>query len=72
VHEGSGTLVAVKYLIPALHASADFREAYRAEAELLAALDSPHVTRLYEYVEGPPGAAIVMEAVEGSSLRALM
>lgn len=71
-HRDSGTLVAVKYLMPTLHAAAGFREAYRAEAELLATLDSPHVTRLYEYVEGPPGAAIVMEAVEGSSLRALM
>jgi serine/threonine-protein kinase len=72
VHQGTGTLVAVKYLMPGLCASAGFRESYRAEAELLAALDSPHVTRLYEYVEGPPGAAIVMEAVEGSSLRELM
>jgi serine/threonine-protein kinase len=73
VHQGSGTPVAVKYLVPGLlNASAGFREAYRGEAELLAALDSPHVARLYEYVEGPAGAAIVMEAVEGSSLRALM
>jgi serine/threonine-protein kinase len=72
VHQDSGTLVAVKYLVPGLHASTGFREAYRAEAELLAALDSPHVARLYEYVEGPPGAAIVMEAVQGTSLRELM
>ncbi len=59
-------------LVPSLHASADFRQAYRTEAVLLAALDSPHITRLYEYVEGPPGAAIVMEAVEGCSLRDLL
>lgn len=72
VHRGSGTPVAVKYLSPRLHAAAQFREAYRAEAVLLAALDSPHVTRLYEYVEGPAGAAIVMEAVEGASLRELL
>ena len=71
-HLGTGTLVAVKYLVPGLHEAADFREAYRSEAQLLAGLDSPHVSQLYEYVEGPPGAAIVMEAVEGSSLRALM
>lgn len=71
-HRITGTLVAVKYLVPGLHASADFREAYRAEAQLLAELRSPYVARLYEYVEGPPGAAIVMEAVEGCSLRALM
>ncbi|HWG28559.1 serine/threonine-protein kinase [Actinospica sp.] len=71
-HQGSGTLVAVKYLVPGLHADGDFREAYRSEAQLLAELESPHVTRLYEYVEGPAGSAIVMEAVEGSSLRYLM
>jgi eukaryotic-like serine/threonine-protein kinase len=71
-HRVTGTLVAVKYLVPGLHGSADFREAYRAEAQLLAELRSPYVARLYEYVEGPPGAAIVMEAVEGCSLHALM
>lgn len=71
-HDGSGALVAVKYLVPGLHANGDFREAYRSEAQLLAELESPHVTRLYEYVEGPEGAAIVMEAVSGSSLRHMM
>ncbi|HTJ66094.1 MAG TPA: serine/threonine-protein kinase [Actinospica sp.] len=71
-HEDSGTLVAVKYLVPGLHSAGDFREAYRSEAQLLAELESPHVTRLYEYVEGPEGAAIVMEAVSGSSLRQMM
>ena len=71
-HRVTGTLVAVKYLVPGLYAAADFREAYRAEAQLLAELRSAHIARLYEYVEGPPGAAIVMEAVEGASLRALM
>lgn len=71
-HESSGTLVAVKYLVPGLFMAGDFCEAYRSEAQLLAELDSPHVTRLYEYVEGPEGSAIVMEAVAGSSLRHLM
>jgi len=71
-HRVTGTLVAVKYLVPGLFAAGDFREAYRAEAQLLAELRSEHIARLYEYVEGPPGAAIVMEAVEGCSLRALM
>ncbi|HET9170887.1 MAG TPA: serine/threonine-protein kinase [Actinospica sp.] len=71
-HETTGTLVAVKYLVPGLFRDGDFREAYRSEAQLLAELESPHVTRLYEYVEGPEGSAIVMEAVAGSSLRHLM
>lgn len=71
-HQATGTLVAIKYLAPGLHEAADFREAYRSEAQLLAELNSPHISQLYEYVEGPHGAAIVMEAVEGSSLRALL
>ncbi|MGW4809237.1 protein kinase domain-containing protein [Kitasatospora sp. NPDC004272] len=67
-HRATGTPVAVKYL----HGDHPDRAAFRVEAELLAALDSPHVTRLHEYVEGPHGAAIVMELVEGISLRDLL
>ncbi|WP_345708870.1 serine/threonine-protein kinase [Kitasatospora paranensis] len=67
-HDATGTPVAIKYL---LGAGAD-HENLRTEAELLGALDSPNVTRLYEYVEGPEGAAIVMEPVEGISLRDLL
>ncbi|WP_282204456.1 serine/threonine-protein kinase [Kitasatospora fiedleri] len=67
-HRATGTPVAVKYLL----GDHPDQAAFRVEAELLAALDSPHVTRLYEYVEGPRGAAIVMELVEGVSLRDLL
>lgn len=71
-HEATGTPVAIKYLIRTLNSEPDFRAAYRAEARLLAELESPHVTRLYEYVESASGAAIVMELVEGIALRALL
>ncbi|GLW58494.1 hypothetical protein Kpho01_65050 [Kitasatospora phosalacinea] len=67
-HRATGTPVAVKYLL----GDHPDQAAFRVEAELLASLDSPHVTRLYEYVEGPHGAAIVMELVEGVSLRDLL
>ncbi|MFJ4672657.1 protein kinase domain-containing protein [Kitasatospora purpeofusca] len=66
-HRATGTPVAVKYL----HSAAG-TPALRAEAEVLARLDSPHVTRLYEYVEGERGAAIVMELVDGIALRELL
>ncbi|WP_435648159.1 protein kinase domain-containing protein [Kitasatospora purpeofusca] len=66
-HRATGTPVAVKYL----HSTAG-TAALRAEAEVLAGLDSPHVTRLYEYVEGERGAAIVMELVDGIALRELL
>ncbi|HEV2634085.1 MAG TPA: serine/threonine-protein kinase [Actinocrinis sp.] len=71
-HLETGTAVAIKYLFRTLHSEPDFQAAYRAEAHLLSELDSPYVTKLYEYVEGPSGAAIVMELVEGMTLRTLM
>ncbi|MFJ1704749.1 protein kinase [Kitasatospora sp. NPDC088346] len=67
-HRATGTPVAVKYLTGS---SAD-HQGFRAEAELLAALHSPHIAQLYEYVESPHGAAIVMELVDGISLRDLL
>lgn len=67
-HEATGTRVAVKYLSAAVGDTS----AFRREAELLGALRSPQVARLYEYVEGPRGAAIVMELVDGIALRALL
>lgn len=72
VHEGTGVPVAVKYLSESLRTRPGFVHGFRAEARLLAGLDSPHVAGLYEYVESPDGAAIVMELVDGVSLRALL
>jgi serine/threonine-protein kinase len=72
VHEGTGIPVAVKYLDEALHTRPGFVHDFRAEARLLGGLDSPYVAGLYEYVESPDGAAIVMELVEGVSLRSLL
>lgn len=67
-HEATGTSVAIKYLNGPVAGHTSFR----AEAEVLGRLQSPHVTQLYEYVEGPRGAAIVMELVDGIALRALL
>ncbi|NBM21008.1 serine/threonine-protein kinase [Streptomyces sp. GC420] len=72
VHEDTGVPVAVKYLSESLLTRPGFVHDFRAEARLLAGLDSAHVTGLYEYVESPDGAAIVMELVEGLALRALL
>jgi hypothetical protein len=71
-HDGSGTRVAIKYLRRELLADAGFAELFRAEAAVLASLDDPNVVRLYEYVESPAGAAIVMELVDGVSLRDIL
>src|SRR5690348_11639606 len=71
-HDASGTLVAIKYLRRDLLADAEFAGMFRDEAGVLASLDDPNVVRLYEYVESPSGAAIVMELVSGVSLREIL
>ncbi|WP_424215137.1 serine/threonine-protein kinase [Streptomyces sp. BI20] len=72
VHTATGVPVAVKYLAEDLRTDPAFVREFRAEARLLGALRSPWVVRLFEYVEGPHGAAIVMELVDGPALRALL
>lgn len=71
-HDPTGTLVAVKYLRAELLDDQAFLEMFRGEAAVLAAMDDPNVVRLYEYVESPSGAAIVMELVAGVSLREIL
>src|SRR5580700_410465 len=71
-HDGSGTRVAIKYLRQNLLSDVQFTELFRAEAAVLATVDDPHVVRLYEFVESPYGAAIVMELVDGVSLRDIL
>ncbi|MEU6683235.1 serine/threonine-protein kinase [Streptomyces sp. NPDC046832] len=72
VHEETGVPVAVKYLSESLRTRPGFVHDFRAEARLLGGLESPHVAGLYEYVESPDGAAIVMELVDGVPLRTLL
>jgi serine/threonine protein kinase len=71
-HDASGTMVAIKYLHQDLLTDPGFAELFRAEAGVLASLDDRNVVRLYEYVEAPAGAAIVMELVDGVSLREIL
>ncbi|MHA6760864.1 serine/threonine-protein kinase [Streptacidiphilus sp. PAMC 29251] len=72
LHDETGMAVAIKYLGEELRADADFLAEFRDEARLLGDLETPYVVRLWEYVEGPLGAAIVMELVDGIALRALL
>ncbi len=71
-HDASGTLVAIKFLRPELLSDPEFAEMFRGEAAVLASISDPHVVRLYDYVESPSGAAIVMELVDGVSLRKIL
>ncbi|MFF4313333.1 serine/threonine-protein kinase [Streptomyces sp. 900105755] len=72
VHADTGVRVAVKYLSESLRTRPGFVHDFRAEARLLGGLQSRYVAGLYEYVESPQGAAIVMELVDGVSLRTLL
>src|ERR1700678_2786955 len=71
-YDASGALVAVKYLRREVLDDPEFAELFRAEARVLASLDDPNVVRLYEYVESPAGAAIVMELIDGVTLREIL
>jgi eukaryotic-like serine/threonine-protein kinase len=71
-HDATGLPVAVKYLDENLAGDGDFLRGFRAEARLLAEIDNPHLVRLYEYVETGAAAAIVMELVNGVTLRAIL
>ncbi|MFB4310789.1 serine/threonine-protein kinase [Actinomadura sp. GTD37] len=71
-HDGTGRPAAIKYLGEPLAADAVFRERFRAEAGLLSRLRNPFVAQLFGLVETPDGAAIVMESVDGASLKAVL
>src|SRR5580658_5910409 len=71
-HDASGTPVAIKFLRQELLSDARFAEMFRGEAAVLASISDPNVVRLYDYVESPSGAAIVMELVDGVSLRKIL
>ena len=57
--------VAIKVLPPALANDADYRVRFEREAQALAALNHPNIAAIY----GLEGNAIVMELVEGETLR---
>jgi serine/threonine-protein kinase len=73
VSDTTGQRVAIKYLDESLVHDPDFLWQLHSGFEQLRSLDAPHVVRLYDFVEQPgEGAAIVMEQVEGVSLREMI
>uniref|UniRef100_UPI000AD920D4 serine/threonine-protein kinase n=2 Tax=Actinomadura formosensis TaxID=60706 RepID=UPI000AD920D4 len=70
-HTGSGTPVAIKYLN---RRDGDERaiESLRAEAVMLGRVADPHVVRLYRFASAGRGVALVMEAVNGVSLKRIL
>ncbi|TDD29262.1 serine/threonine protein kinase, partial [Nonomuraea terrae] len=71
-YEATGAHVAIKYLNATLRRDAEFMDRFRSDTHQLVEIDDPNVVRLYEYVEMPTRAAVVMELVDGVSLRTLL
>lgn len=69
VQEETNAPVAIKYLSEQLRSDEAFLRRFRAEARLMADLDDPYIVRFYEYVESLREAALVMELVDGVTLK---
>ncbi|TMR02613.1 serine/threonine protein kinase [Nonomuraea turkmeniaca] len=72
VRETDGLPVAIKHLSEPLLHDEEFVERFRAEADLIREIDSPHTARVLDYVESSDDAVIVMELVDGVTLRRLL
>jgi serine/threonine-protein kinase len=64
--------VALKLLKDALGFQSTFRERLRLEAQALARLSHPNVVAVYDFTEESGHACVVMELMEGRSLRTLL
>ncbi|MFC7716098.1 serine/threonine-protein kinase [Nonomuraea recticatena] len=71
-YQSTGAYVAIKYLNATLRRDEEFMSRYGAETPGLVEIDDPNVVRFYEYVETPTRTAVVMELVDGVSLRAIL
>lgn len=72
VQKNLGRTVALKVLSPELSADSDFVERFTREARALALLNHPNIVAVYDSGIHERVPYLVMEYVEGSSLRALM
>ena len=61
--------VAIKILHPHLTGDEDFAERFRREARAVAALEHPHIVRVYDFDADEGVAFLVMEHLEGVSLK---
>jgi serine/threonine-protein kinase len=64
--------VAIKVLHPGLAGDEAFGRRFRAEAQVVAALRHPNILRVYDWGEDEGRPFLVMELLEGGSLRALL
>jgi tRNA A-37 threonylcarbamoyl transferase component Bud32 len=69
---GIGMTAAIKKLHPHLAVDSNLRKRLRVEAQALVRLDHPNVVRILDFVEEEDSCALVVELVEGRTLRAVM
>lgn len=72
VDEALDKVVAVKVVNPDKATDRAFRERFRTEARALAKLDSPTIVRVLAFRETSHGMFLVMEHVEGRTLRTVL
>ena len=72
VDEALDKTVALKMMAPKLAEDASFLARFRSEARALAKLDTPGIVRVLAFREEPEGTFLVMEYVEGRTLRSLL
>ena len=68
IHEKLGTKVAIKILSPILARNPQLRQRFENEANFMASLNHPHITRVVDIEEQDETLAIVMELLEGEDL----
>ncbi len=64
--------VAIKILHPHLTGDEDFAARFRREARAVAALEHPHIVRVYDFDTDEDVAFLVMEHLEGASLKSCL
>ena len=67
-----GREVAIKILQDSIAEDPDFRERFRREARAASVLNNPNIVQVYDFIDSPEGACIVMELVHGEDLRSLL
>ncbi|WP_051108889.1 serine/threonine-protein kinase [Actinomadura flavalba] len=66
------TKVAIKYLDSRLDSDEVFLSRFRMTARRLSQIEDPNVVDLFDLVESPQGTAVVMERVDGVTLRRIL
>ena len=71
-HDGLDRFVAVKILAPGLVRDAAFAERFSREARTLAKLSHPHIVGIHDFGEVEGLYYLIMEYVDGATLREVM